>query len=297
MQQVLREGDTLARLGGDEFVAVLIDLADIEASMPLLTRLLAAAAQPQVCGAVSLQVSASLGVTFYPQADTIDAEQLLRQADQAMYKAKLAGKNRYQVFSAAQDRRLRATHDLLARLRRALTDQELVLYFQPKVNMRTGEVIGAEALIRWQHPEQGLLPPAAFLPASEDQPLAIEIGDWVIATALTQMDTWRAAGLVIPVSVNIGARQLQQPDFVPRLRTRLAEHPTLPPDSLTVEVVETNALEDLAHVAQVIAACRQSGVTCALDDFGTGYASLTYPDFDYSTSIFAKLGCYRCLTA
>ena len=276
MQQALRAGDTLARLGGDEFVAVLTDLADIEASMPQLTRLLAAAAQPQVCGAVTLQVTASLGVTFYPQADAIDAEQLLRQADQAMYQAKLAGKNRYQVFSAVQDRRLRATHDLLARLRRALRDQELVLYYQPKVNMRTGEVIGAEALIRWQHPEQGLLPPAAFLPASEDQPLAIEIGDWVIATALTQMDTWQAAGLVIPVSVNIGARQLQQPDFVARLRTRLAEHPALPPDSLTVEVLETSALEDLAHVAQVIAACRQSGVPCALDDFGTGYASLTY---------------------
>ncbi len=134
--------------------------------------------------------------------------------------------------------------------------------------MRTGTVIGAEALIRWQHPEQGLLPPAVFLPVIENHPLAVEIGEWVIETALT--------GLNIPVSVNIGARQLQQPNFVQHLRTRLAEHPTIPPASLELEVLETSALEDLTHVSQVIAACHQLGVRFALDDFGTGYSSLTY---------------------
>ena len=276
MKQALREGDTLARLGGDEFVAVLIDLADIEASIPMLARLLAAAAQPVSVADAVLHVSASLGVTFYPQADEVDADQLLRQADQAMYQAKLAGKNRYHVFSAAQDRSLRALHESLDRIHRALTEHEFVLYYQPKVNMRTGVVIGAEALIRWQHPEQGLLPPVVFLPVIENHPLAVEIGEWVIETALTQMEIWQTAGLAIPVSVNIGARQLQQQNFVQRLRTRLAEHPAIPPARLELEVLETSALEDLNHVSQVIAACRQLGVQFALDDFGTGYSSLTY---------------------
>ena len=166
MQRVLRDGDTLARLGGDEFVAVLLDLADIQASVPLLARLLGAAAQPVQLGEHLLRVSASVGVTFYPQADDIDAEQLLRQADQAMYQAKLAGKNRYHVFDAEQDRSVRGHHESLERIRRALAAREFVLYYQPKVNMRTGTVIGAEALIRWQHPERGLLSPAV-VPAGD----------------------------------------------------------------------------------------------------------------------------------
>ena len=276
MKQALREGDTLARIGGDEFVAVLGDLADVAASVPMLTRLLTAAAQPVVLGQLELQVSASLGVTFYPQSDDMDADQLLRQADQAMYQAKLAGKNRYHVFDAAQDSSLRGHHESLEHIRRALNEREFVLHFQPKVNMRTGTVIGAEALIRWQHPQRGLLAPAAFLPSVEDHPLAVEIGEWVIDTALTQVSAWRAAGLDIPVSVNIGARQLQQADFVGRLRTLLAAHPQLDPSYLELEILETSALEDVAQVSQLIEACAQIGVTFALDDFGTGYSSLTY---------------------
>ena len=276
MKQSLRDGDTLARLGGDEFVAVLPDLADIKTSVPMLTRLLAAAAEPVDMDGLLLQVSASLGVTFYPQAAEIDADQLLRQADQAMYQAKLAGRNRYHVFDTEQDRSVRTIHETLDRIRFALTQCEFVLYYQPKVNMRTGTVIGAEALIRWQHPEKGLLPPAAFLPVIEDHPLAVEIGDWVIDTALTQIERWQAAGLTLPVSVNIGARQLQQQNFIERLRVHLAAHPSVPSSSLELEVLETSALEDLTHVSQVIAVCREMGVRFALDDFGTGYSSLTY---------------------
>ena len=276
MREALRDGDTLARLGGDEFVAVLVDLSDVAACAPLLTRLLAAAAEPVHLGDLVLQVSASLGVTFYPQAEEADADQLLRQADQAMYQAKLAGKNRYHLFDAAQDRSLRGHHESLARIRQALAEREFVLYYQPKVNLRTGAVVGAEALIRWQHPEQGLLSPALFLPVIEDDPLAIAVGEWVIDTALTQMTRWQAQGLDMPVSVNIGARQLQQPNFVARLRTLLAAHPGVKPSGLELEVLETSALEDLAQVAQVIEACRDMGVMFALDDFGTGYSSLTY---------------------
>ncbi len=276
MNEVLRQGDTLARLGGDEFVAVLIDLEDPSASAPLLNRLLVAASQPVQVGELSLQVSASLGVTFYPQSQEIDADQLLRQADQAMYLAKVAGKGRYQIFDATQDRHLRGEHESLERMRHALENHEFVLHYQPKINMRTGQCVGVEALIRWQHPEKGLLAPALFLPVMEDHPLAVAVGEWVIDTALTQIEHWAAAGLDMEVSVNIGARQLQQSDFVERLQAILAAHPKVHPGSLTLEVLETSALEDIASVSQLIEVCAQMGVMFALDDFGTGYSSLTY---------------------
>ena len=276
LKKALREGDSLARLGGDEFVAVLIDLEDQLASRSTLTRLLAACSQRVRVGQQSLQVSASLGVTFYPQRQDIDADQLLRQADQAMYQAKLAGKNRYHFFDAEQDSSIRGRHESVERIRLALDNHEFVLHYQPKVNMRSGQIVGAEALIRWQHPEKGLLAPALFLPVIEDHALAVSIGEWVIDTALTQMELWREAGLEIAVSVNIGARQLQQSDFVDRLKVILAKHPQVKPARLELEVLETSALEDITQVSDVIEACAQIGVTFALDDFGTGYSSLTY---------------------
>ncbi|MDP1619805.1 MAG: diguanylate cyclase, partial [bacterium] len=260
MKETLREGDTLARLGGDEFIVVLTGLDNIEACLPMIERLLLAAAQPVQLDGILLQVSASLGVTFYPQTEVTGPDQLLRQADQAMYQAKLAGKNRYHVFDAEQDRSARGYHESLERIRCALAEREFVLYYQPKVNMRTGTVIGVEALIRWQHPERGLLPPGAFLPVIEDHPLAVELGEWVITSALTQMALWQSAGLDIPVSVNIGARQLQQADFVERLRTLLATHPQVKPSNLKLEILETSALEDLSLVSQVIEACREMDV-------------------------------------
>ncbi|MEI7993914.1 MAG: PAS domain S-box protein [Methylococcaceae bacterium] len=276
MKQALREGDTLARIGGDEFVAVLFDLPDIESSVPMLARLLAAAAQPVQQDNFTLQVSASIGLTFYPQTEDLDADQLIRQADQAMYQAKQSGKNRYHFFNADQNRSIRSHHEDLERIRHALATQEFVLYYQPKVNMRTGMVIGAEALIRWQHPERGLLPPLAFLPVIEEDPLSVELGKWVIDTALTEMEHWRAVGLDIPVSVNVSSHQLQQVDFVERLREVLATHPNLRLGELELEVLETSALKDLNRVSQIIEDCRELGVMFALDDFGTGYSSLTY---------------------
>ena len=276
MKETLREGDTLARMGGDEFVAVLIDVQDVAICVPMLNRLLSAAAEPVQLGELSLQGSASLGVTFYPQIQELDADQLLRQADQAMYQAKVAGKNRFHVFDAEQDSSIRGHHESLERIRVALDRREFVLCYQPKVNMRTGQVIGAEALIRWQHPERGLLPPAVFLPVIEDHPLAIAVGEWVINTALSECEQWRHAGLDIAVSVNVGALQLQQPDFVDRLRAILAAHPAVDPSRLELEILETSALKDMAQVSQVIEACERIGVSFALDDFGTGYSSLTY---------------------
>jgi len=151
-----------------------------------------------------------------------------------------------------------------------------VLYYQPKVNMTTGEVLGAEALIRWQHPERGLLPPGLFLPVIEDHPLSVDVGEWVIATALAQMAQWRAQGMDWSVSVNIGARQLQQENFASRLADLLARYPNVNPARLELEILETSALEDIAWVSQVMSTCQALGVRFALDDFGTGYSSLTY---------------------
>ncbi len=276
LQLALREGDTFARLGGDEFVAVMADLVSIEASAIMLTRLLAAAQEPVHVGECMLQVSVSIGVSFYPQGEEMDADQMLRQADSAMYQAKLAGKNRYHIFDADQDRNVRGHHESLERIRQALAALEFTLHYQPKVNMRSGRIIGVEALIRWQHPEQGLLLPARFLPVIEEHALAIGVGEWVIATALAQMETWLDAGLDIPVSVNVSARQLQQPDFGARLQALLAAHPRIQPESLELEVLETSALEDIVQVSKVMHACREIGVKFALDDFGTGYSSLTY---------------------
>ena len=276
LKNALREGDTLSRMGGDEFVVVLVDLPDVASCEPLVSRLLLAAAEPVSWEGTQLRVSASLGVTFYPQAEEVDADQLLRQADQAMYQAKLAGKNRYHVFDAELDRSLRGHHESVERMRLGLDAQEFVLYYQPKVNMRTGVVTGAEALIRWQHPQRGLLPPGEFLPLIEGHALSVALGEWVIGTALTQMTLWAAQGLMLPVSVNVSAGQLQQPDFVERLTQILARHPLIKPGVLELEVLETSALMDLAHVSQVIETCRTLGVTFALDDFGTGYSSLTY---------------------
>ena len=276
MKEALREGDTLARLGGDEFVAVLLDLDELDDTTLILNRLLTAAAQPVLYGETMLQVSASLGVSFYPQAQMMDADQLMRQADQAMYQAKQAGKNCFRIFDSEQDRSLRERHESMQSIRQAMAANEFVLQYQPKVNLRSGAVIGVEAFIRWIHPERGMLPPAQFLPMVEDHPLAVELGQWVIACAVAQIERWQQSGLNLPVSVNIGARHLHRADFVRCLREQLAKHPHVKPAGLALELLETSAFENLDHVCEVIAACREIGIQCALDDFGTGYASLTY---------------------
>lgn len=275
MKLALREGDTLARIGGDEFVAVLVDLERMQDATPVLIRLLQSASAPVAMVGAALQVSASIGVTIYPE-DASDAEQLLRHADQAMYQAKQAGRNRYHVFDVHHDVEQQNRHENIARIQRALVQHEFVLHYQPKINMRTGDVIGLEALIRWQHPERGLLLPAEFLPITENHPLSVEIGEWVLETALAQMSAWHASGQDMAVSVNIAAHQLQQANSVSRLAAMLAAHPELEHRLLELEVLETSALQNMAQVSDIMQACHALGVSFALDDFGTGYSSLTY---------------------
>lgn len=275
MVEGLREGDTLARIGGDEFVAVLADIEQPEGYQPILNRLLQAASEQITIGDNLLRVSASIGVTLYPQ-DDVDADLLLRHADQAMYSAKQAGKNRFHLFDTNRDTEIKSRHESLQRIDFALKKKEFLLYYQPKVNMRSGAVIGVEALIRWQHPQRGLLLPLDFLPTIDDHTLSIELDLWVIESALKQISDWQNSGLALQISVNVGAKLLQHSDFMMRLSLLLSAHSDIPPNRLEIEILETSALEDIAQVSEQIRACQNLGVRFAIDDFGTGYSSLTY---------------------
>ncbi|MET0028358.1 MAG: EAL domain-containing protein [Candidatus Thiodiazotropha sp.] len=276
MHASLRECDTLARIGGDEFVAVLMDLESPQSGIPIIERLHDATLAPLHLEGLELRVTASFGVTFYPQRESVDADQLMRQADQAMYVAKQAGKNRYHLFDSEQDQAVRGHFEELEQIRDALMWQQLVLHYQPKVDMRSGQVMGVEALIRWDHPQRGLLLPGSFLPAITNDKLMIEVGDWVIETAAAQVEAWRSQGLSIPVSVNIDGYQFAQADFIDKLKDCLQRHPSLQPGDLELEVLETSALDDIARISELIGVCEQLGIGFSLDDFGTGYSSLTY---------------------
>jgi len=271
----LRSNDTVARLGGDEFIILLADLHDQPACNHILRRILTTVSKPFDIGGHRVSVTASIGVTLYPLRAT-DTDTLLRQADQAMYKSKQLGKNTFFFYDDNQDLVTIEKQKMLQRVRQALVDQELVLHYQPKVNMRTGQVVGAEALIRWHHPDRGLLAPAEFLPMIEDDDVIVEIGDWVVGEALRQLTTWRTQGLTFTVSVNISARHLQTSTFAEHLEGMLRENECLEQPCLEIEITETAAINDLCHVTKLIEVCRSLGVHSALDDFGTGYSSLTY---------------------
>lgn len=275
IKRVLRDGDTLSRFGGDEFVAVLTNLDKGSEFEAILDRLLKAASKPITIRNILLKVSASIGATLYPQDDS-DAEQLIRHADQAMYIAKQEGKNCYHLFDPESEGVFKDLQESRQQISIALKNGEFVLYYQPKVNMKTGEIIGVEALIRWQHPTQGILPPIDFLPLVENHPLSIEIGEWVLEEALTQIAKWQSLGLHLPVSVNIGAQQLQHSNFIDCLSKLLAKHSNIDPNYLELEVLETSALGDVLSASQIMNSCVDLGVSFAIDDFGTGYSSLTY---------------------
>jgi len=276
MQQSLRKGDTVARIGGDEFVTVLLDLKEEEDCVPYIDRILSAIAEPVIFDDHILNVTASIGVSFYPQGENVAADHLVRQADQAMYEAKLAGRNRYHRFDAKQYReRLNKGKNIL-RIRQALENREFVVFYQPKVQLRTGKAFGAEALIRWQHPQRGLLAPATFLPDITGHPLEIDIGDWVIDTALAQIEAWNAMGIELQISINVDAAHLNQPDFLAKLAAYLAIHSNVQSGQLQIEILETSALADIDRTIDLIQRCEELGVTFALDDFGTGFSSLNY---------------------
>jgi diguanylate cyclase (GGDEF)-like protein/PAS domain S-box-containing protein len=275
IRNTLRDVDTVARLGGDEFVILLVGLEETREFGLILSRLLQSITRPASVGNRSFALTASIGVTLFPQ-DSEEADTLLRHADQAMYIAKQSGKNRYHVYDPDQDRHERDRRELSKRIGEGLAAGEFELHFQPTIDLASGRPAGAEALIRWRHPGRGLLFPGDFLPAVANSDLDIQLGQWVIEAALSQLQGWQSAGLELRLGVNVSAGHLQSPGFLQDLQDALERHPWLPPGRLEIEVLETATLEDIFGVRGIIETCAGWGVGFALDDFGTGYSSLSY---------------------
>jgi diguanylate cyclase (GGDEF)-like protein/PAS domain S-box-containing protein len=263
--------DVLARVGGDEFVLLLHHGVDDD----FFEKLLASIRQPLMMDGQSIHLTASLGVTLYPN-DHVQGDVLLRHANQAMYRAKQRGRDTFHFFDPNHDRLLQVRHEQCQRFFDALNHNELRLYYQPQVDMRSGNVVGVEALIRWQHPDEGLLAPAQFLPIIDATPLEVDLGEWVIEQALCQLAEWHAQGIALPINVNISPTHLLVSNFSQRLGELLARHPDVPPAMLKLEVLESAAMHDVQAALQNMSRCQGLGVSFAIDDFGTGYSSLTH---------------------
>jgi diguanylate cyclase (GGDEF)-like protein len=274
LQANVREEDTVARLGGDEFAVLLPHITGIEAAAFVSERLLATFAAPLIIAEQQIMVTASIGLSLYPN-DGPDLEALIEGADAAMYRAKEQGRNKVEIFSPAL---LTQAHERLAlesALRHAVDSNELVLHYQPKVDLRSGGICGAEALVRWNHPEKGLLFPGHFVPLAEQSGLMVTMGEYVIAAALEQVQKWRAAGLPpLVMSVNISARQLRSglADYIARALRMTG----VDPRSFELELTESAAVESLDVTAAELNELRAVGVRCSIDDFGTGYCGLSY---------------------
>ncbi len=275
--------DQLARLHGDEF-AVLMRVQTPEEAQRAVDRLLGLLSTPvsvresRAGAGQALEIGASMGATLYP-LDDADPETLLRHAGHALYRAKHAGRGRVQFHDPTLDQRDEAGLIAVARLQRALDNDELLLHYQPQIDLRTGQVMGVEALLRWQHPERGLLAPAHFLPLVAATGLAVQIGDWVIEQALAQAAAWLNAGVNggrgLPVSVNVGIRQLSRHDFPQRLQELIQRQPPEVAHLLHLDVLESDALAETAAAQALIQRCLGLGVGIALDDFGAGYSRLS----------------------
>ncbi|WP_457443310.1 EAL domain-containing protein [Roseateles sp. P5_E4] len=275
--------DQLARLHGDEF-AVLMRVQTPEEAQRAADRLLAVLSTPvairenRVGNGLAIEIGASMGATLYPQDDA-DPETLLRHAGHALYRAKHAGRGGIQFHDPTLDQRDEAGMIAVARLQRALDSNELLLHYQPQIDLRSGQVMGVEALLRWQHPERGLLAPAHFLPLVEATGLAVQIGDWVIEQALAQAMAWLRAGVNdgkgLPVSVNVGARQLRRHDFPQRLQELIQRQSPEVAHLLHLDVLESDALVETVATQALIQRCLGLGIGIALDDFGAGYSRLS----------------------
>lgn len=272
----IREEDTVSRQGGDEFALLLGDLESFEQCEQMLERLQYALSRPYIIDGHNHNISASIGITLYPN-DNSEPDTLMRHADQAMYQAKVSGRGNYHVFNTLDDKKVLQKQNQLQEIQQALVNNEFCLFYQPKVNMSTGKAFGVEALIRWNHPSEGLVPPFKFLPIIEGTELEIQFGDWVINEALRQLNEWRQQGVNLEVSINIASHHLQSESFLSHLDNALEKYPKINSQSLQLEILESSALGDLANINNIIKICREViGVQVALDDFGTSYSSLTH---------------------
>ena len=271
----VRHSDTISRQGGDEFVVLLPYIENPEGAGFCAQKMLATLALPHRIDQHELHISVSIGISIYPD-DGQDAETQIKNADIAMYQAKENGRNNYKFFE--QDMNARAVHrqSVEVSLRRALERQEFVLHYQPKINLQSGTIVGVEALIRWQHPEQGLLLPAQFVSIAEDCGLILPIGRWVLREACLQARSWQQAGLPpIIVAVNISALEFRNKDFLGNIRA-VIEETGLEPRYLELELTESVLMQDAASTDPMLHALANLGIRLAIDDFGTGYSSLSY---------------------
>jgi diguanylate cyclase (GGDEF)-like protein/PAS domain S-box-containing protein len=275
LKEKVRRADTLARIGGDEFAVVLHDLQNGHEAVPLAQRLLGALSQPFHLDGHTLTIGASIGITVYPR-DSESVETLLRNADLAMYRAKAEGRSTFRFFSQEMDVAVQERVALARDLRRALETDELWMAYQPQVDLKTGEVIGAEALLRWTHPTRGLVSAGEFVPVAEETGLMAPIGEWVLAEVCRQSRAWREAGLPpLCIAVNISGMQFSHQDVPAMVAAELARN-GLPPHAIEVEITESVLMGRSANVVAALDALRDAGVSLSLDDFGTGYSSLKY---------------------
>ncbi|MDD2335249.1 MAG: EAL domain-containing protein [Geobacteraceae bacterium] len=276
LSSCIREGDTVSRLGGDEFVVILANVEDSHDIASIMEhRLLPLMRQPYDAGGYELHCSCSIGISIYPE-DGADKDTLLRNADSAMYQAKMTGRNNYHFYTEELNTRALKRLSLENNLRNAIERDELLLYYQPKLDLRSGRTSGFEALLRWKNPENGIVPPGDFIPIAEETGIIIPIGTWVVREACRQINRWSAEGLTdTSLSLNVSAVQFRDKDFVECLLTIVREE-GVSPAQIELELTETMLMEDAVRTIRVMDTLKDHGFSFSIDDFGTGYSSLNY---------------------
>ena len=271
----LRASDTACRIGGDEFTVILEHLPSNEDAAQAAARLIQKFSEPLTVGGREIFVTASIGISIYPGA-THDVERLLKDANAAMHEAKESGRNRYVFYTQEMDARAQESLEYEMGLRKALQNGEFLVYYQPRVNTATGKVVGAEALLRWQHPGRGIIKPDNFIPLLEDTGLVIPVGEWVLRQACQQCQDWHDAGYAsLNVSVNLSMKQFRSGSLLGSVR-RALEESGLPPRFLELELTETVLVDDVEQALDLMRELKDIGVSLSIDDFGTGYSSLNY---------------------
>jgi diguanylate cyclase (GGDEF)-like protein len=274
LKSLVREGDFLARVGGDEFTA-LLDIAGIEDAVAVAERILKSFQETRALGGHEFRVTASIGITVYP-GDGGNAETLLRNADIAMHRAKEEGKNTYAIYTPAMNTQIAERVALERDLRRALEREEFVVYYQPQVEIEGGQIVGMEALVRWQHPERGLVAPTEFISVAEETGLIVPVGEWVLRVTCIENRAWQEADLPqLRAAVNLSARQFQRRDIVETV-TRVLEETGLGPQWLQLEITEGTVIEDVDFAIKTLRELKEMGIQIAIDDFGTGHSALSY---------------------